>query len=272
MKKIEPTLERAIARDEPELAVITGGIELPQDNEDEIDLRVPAVTYTQTRVLEVRPEVMQRNRLIAPTDAGAALNAFKLLRTQLLQIMDRNDWCALGVTSPGPGAGKTLTAINLAISLALDVNHTVLLVDLDLRRPSVHRYFGLEDTRGLGDYLTGGSDLRGLLFNPGIERLVVLPGGAPRENSSELLTSPRMIELAREMKARYRSRIVLFDLPPLFAGDDALAFSPRLDAVLMVAEEGRTKKREIEAAVALLGAVPIIGPVLNKARMKTAPY
>ena len=272
MKKLEPTLERAITREEPELAVIKGGTDHPQDRADSIDLRIPALAYTQTRILRIRPEVLERNRVITPTDTGPVIAAYKLLRTRLLQIMDRNDWCALGVTSPGPGEGKTLTSINLAISLALDVNHTVLLVDVDLRRPAVHRYFDLEGGPGLADYLTGNCDLRGLLFNPGVERLVVLPGGAPIENSSELLTSPRMVELAREMKARYRSRIVLFDLPPLFADDDVLAFSPRLDAVLLVAEEGRTKRTELEAAAAMLGEVPVLGPVVNKARVKARGY
>lgn len=258
-------------REDAGLAVIAGGGERLEQRASSDEQQMKPV-YTQTRILRVRPETLSRNRVISPTDTGPAIGAYKVLRTRLLQVMSRNDWCALGVTSPRAGEGKTLTAINLAISLALDVNHTVLLVDLDLRRPSVHRYFGLEESRGLGDYLKENCDLRGLLFNPGIDRLVVLPGGAPVENSSEMLTSPRMVDLAREMKARYRSRVVLFDLPPLFAGDDVLAFSPRLDAVLLVAEEGKTRKGDLETAATMLRDIPVLGPVLNKSRIQLEPY
>lgn len=228
--------------------------------------------YTQTRVLDIRPEVFRKNRLIHPHDAGPAMSAYRQLRTQVLLAMRRSGWTSLGITSPGMAEGKTLTAINLAISLAMDVNHTVMLADLDLRRPGVHRAFGLEERPGLSDYLISNADLRGLLFNPGIPRLVVLPAGQPLPNSSEMLSSPRMNQLVEEVKTRYPARIVLFDLPPLLAADDVLAFSPQLDAVLLVAEEGRTRKKELEAAAEMLHGVPVIGPVLNKARAKIRVY
>lgn len=228
--------------------------------------------YTQTRVLDIRPEVFRKNRLIHPADAGPAMSAYRQLRTQVLLAMRRNGWTSLGITSPGTAEGKTLTAVNLAISLAMDVNHTVMLADLDLRRPGVHRAFGLEERPGLSDYLISNADLRGLLFNPGIPRLVVLPAGQPVPNSSEMLSSPRMNQLVEEVKTRYPERIVLFDLPPLLAADDVLAFSPQLDAVLLVAEEGRTRKKELEAAAEMLQGVPVIGPVLNKARAKIRVY
>jgi Mrp family chromosome partitioning ATPase len=170
------------------------------------------------------------------------------------------------------GEGKTLTAINLAISLALDVNHTVMLVDLDLRRPSVQRYFGIEPGRGLADFLAEGRELREMLFNPGIERLVVLPGGTPVQNSSEMLSSPRMGWLADEMRSRYSSRLVLFDMPPLLAADDVLAFSRHLDAVLLVVEEGRTGRDELQRARTLLQDIPVLGPVINKARAEIVTY
>lgn len=231
-----------------------------------------SIIYTQTRVIDVRPDVFRRNRLIMPVDTGPAMSAYRQMRTQLLLLMRKNGWKSLGITSPNTSEGKTLTAVNLAISAAMDVNHTVLLADLDLRRPAVHRRFGLESGIGLSDYLAGARDLPGLLFNPGLSRLVILPGGTPMENSSEMLCSPRMAHLADELKTRYASRIVLFDLPPLLATDDVLAFSPYLDAVLLVAEEGRTKKKELDLAASLLGDVPVIGPVVNKSKVKVRVY
>ena len=101
---------------------------------------------------------------------------------------------------------------------------------------------------------------------------IVLPGGAPLENSSEMLSSPRMTQLSGEMKRRYASRVVLFDLPPLLSSDDTLAFSPQLDAILMVSEDGKTKKKDLDRAADLLKDVPVIGPVMNKSRQKIEVY
>jgi capsular exopolysaccharide synthesis family protein len=178
--------------------------------------------------------------------------------------MRTNGWKTLAVTSPGEGNGKTLTAINLAISLAREVNQTILLVDLDLRRPSLGPYFVDGPTRGLSDYLTEGADLEDLLIHPGIERLVILPGNHSFTQSSEMLSSPKMVQLVEELKTRYTDRLTLFDMPPLLAGDDVIAFLPYLDAVMLVIEEGKTTSDELTKAYQLLGEKNIMGTVLNK--------
>jgi capsular exopolysaccharide synthesis family protein len=175
-----------------------------------------------------------------------------------------NGWKTLAITSPGEGNGKTITAINLAISLARDVKQTVLLVDLDLRRPSMASYFFEHAVPGLSDYITEDRPLSELLINPGIERLVLLPGHHSFTHSSEVLSSPKMIELVQELKSRYEDRLILFDMPPVLAGDDVLAFLPYLDAVMLVIEEGRTTKDELSRAYDLLSDDKILGTVLNK--------
>jgi capsular exopolysaccharide synthesis family protein len=197
---------------------------------------------------------------------GPFVDAYKILRTQVMHRLRENGWNVLGVTSPGYREGKTLTAVNLAISLAMETTQTVLLVDSDLRDPSVQHVFGLKDCPGLADYLLDDSPLENLLLHPGIGRFVLLPGGRAITSSTEILTSPKMVALVEELKHRYPARIVIFDLPPLLHTADVLAFSPYTDALLMVVEEGKTTGEELQRALGLVrNSRPVLGTVLNKA-------
>ena len=224
-----------------------------------------SLIYSQTRTIDVAKDFLREKRVISGLEQDAFTDAYKILRTQVLQRLRENKWNSLAVTSPGENEGKTLTAINLAISLAMDVDCTVLLVDADLRHPSVHSYFGLEEAFGLSDYLISDKPLSELLIHPApVPGLVVLPGGKPLINSSEMLSSPKMVRLVEELKARYPSRIVLFDLPPLLSAADALAFSPYVDAALLILEEGKTQTQDAQHAVELLKGTSLIGTVLNK--------
>ena len=181
-------------------------------------------------------------------------------------------WNALAVTSPAPGDGKSLTAINLAISLAREMHQTVLLVDMDLRNPSLQKYFGLHVEKGIGDYLLHGVAMGEILINPAIERLVILPGREPLFNSSEILASPAVGIMVQELKQRYPSRIVLFDLPPVLSADDALSFAPYVDAFLLVLREGKTTREEIQQSCEMLKDATILGTVLNASDDKIATY
>lgn len=223
-----------------------------------------SVTYTETRRIPLSASVMEKHRLIAGSGKDAVTSAYKVLRTQVLQRLKGNNWNALAVVSAKHREGKSVTAVNLAISLAQEVTHTVLLVDLNLHDPTLHRFFDYHPPHGLSDYLTNGVALKEVLFNPGIDRLVVLPAGSALANSSEMLSSPKMTALVDELKARYPSRIVLFDLPPLLSSDDALAFAPYVDAALLVIQDGATDRDELMRAMSLLGETPVIGSVLNK--------
>ena len=230
------------------------------------------VRYTLTKMVEVSQEQLLTNRIIAALPEHPFKDAYRMLRTRVLQTMRNNGWTSVAVTGPASGCGKTLTAINLAVSLAMEVSNTVLLVDLDLRRPTVHKYFGYEPELGLSDYLTTDIPLHQLLFTPGIDRLVVLPGRSALPNSAEMLRSPRMIALVNELKTRYPDRLIVFDLPPILAADDALAFSPYTDCFLMVAESGGTKKEDLQKAYGILKNTPLVGTVLNKSDAPTSGY
>jgi capsular exopolysaccharide synthesis family protein len=268
MERIKQALERAREQ---------RGDTAPAAKAEWVRARAPAATpqevvYTQTRQVDLDPDYLRHNRVISgPADRIG--EPYKILRTKVLQRMRANGWQSLAITSPTQGCGKTLTAINLAISIAREVNQTVLLVDLDLRRPQVSTYFTTRSMPGIGDHLVNDAPVEGLLFNPkGIDRLVVLPGNTPISHSSEMLSSPKMVALAEELRSRYPSRIVIMDMPPVLACDDVLAFSPYFDAVLLVAEEDKTRKEEMARAVSLLEKTNLLGSVLNKSSIASSDY
>ena len=230
------------------------------------------VRYTMTKMVEVSQQTLLKNRIISALPEHKYKDSYRMLRTRVLQTMRNNGWTTIAVSGPASGCGKTLTAINLAVSLAMELTHTVLLVDCDLRKPTVHRYFDYEPELGLSDYLTSDVPLHQLLFSPCIDRLVVLPGRSALSNSAEMLRSPRMITLVNELKTRYPDRLIVFDLPPILAADDALAFSPYTDCMLMVAESGGTKKDDLQRACEIVRNTPLVGTVLNKSVTPSAGY
>lgn len=223
------------------------------------------IVYSTTKTITLSNDVMRSHRLIAGFEEGAFVDAYKMLRAQMLQQFHQKGWNILGISSPSAQEGKTLTAVNLSLALAMDLAHTVLLVDADLQRPSVHRSFGMDNAQGLTEYLFDDALLAKLFIHPGIGRFVFLPGGRPIKNSAEALASPKMAALVQELKHRYPSRLVVFDLPPLLSRADALEFSSHIDALVLVVEEGRTASVEVERAMGMLkGSVPILGGILNK--------
>ncbi len=263
MERIKQALEKA--RSEREKAGAGSGTARPSSGVGTPQL----ITYSRTRTVEVTEDFLREKRIISGLEQNSFTDAYKILRTQVLQRLKENNWNSVAITSPGFNEGKTLTAVNLAISLAMEVNYTVLLVDADLRHPSIHGYFGVEQGYGLSDFLTDDKPLGDLLVHPAnIPRFVILPGGKSLLNSAEMLNSPKMARLVDELKTRYPSRIVIFDLPPLLSAADALAFSPYVDAALLVVEEGKTQTEDARRAVGLLQGTNLIGTVLNKSWTK----
>jgi capsular exopolysaccharide synthesis family protein len=232
------------------------------------------IIYHRTRTVALYPGWLKQNRILTGDSTDEAAKAYKVLRTQVSQRMRQHGWKTLGITSPGPGEGKTLTAINLSISLALEPGHTVLLVDADLRRPSVHNYFGIEVEHGLREHLLDGMPVEDILVHPQIQRLVLLPGSKSLGTSSEMLSSPDMLDLVQQLKRRYPTRLVIFDLPPVLVADDVQALAPYLDAMLLVVEEGKTERDHLVRAAELLQATNqnLLGTVLNKSAESNSMY
>jgi len=177
--------------------------------------------------------------------------------------MKKHNMSTLAVTGPELGSGVTTTAANLAIAIALDVNQTVLLVDLNLRSPAIHQKFGFQPQSGIDDYLRGEAQLKDCLVTPGVSRLVILPARAPKGETAEIISSPRMTALAKELQGRYADRIIIYDTPPLLTSGDTLGFLPNVDAVLLVARSGKTTKTELDRSAHLLGNKAIVGTLLN---------
>ncbi len=233
---------------------------------------VESINYILTRVQKPNNAKLHENRVITTFKPGNWLESYKMLRTRILQVMDSNSWTTFAVSGASNRAGSSLISVNLAISIAMELDQTVLLVDANLNSPAIHTMLDIEADEGLGDYLLHDRPVHELLINPSIERLVVLPAGKPVLNSTEILRSPKMIQLVDELKNRYPSRIIIFDMPPILTQADALSFSPYVDSVLLVVDEGHTKTDELKHAAELLKDVNVLGSVFNKATDQHIKY
>jgi protein-tyrosine kinase len=231
------------------------------------------IVYSRTKIFSPGRDVLERNRVLDPSSTEAAAAAFRMLRTQVLQRMDAHGWHSLAIFSPTADDGKTTTAVNLAVSLANDRRHTVLLVDFDFKRPSVASRLGLMPEFGSDDALCGRARVEECLYHPeGFERLVVLPARSTLINSSEVLAGPRSRDIVNELRDRYPERVILYDLPPVLRADDALAFAPLVDCGLVVASEGHTKRIDLVRTMELLQKTPLVGTVLNRAAEAMSGY
>lgn len=230
-----------------------------------------APVYSECRSVRLDPERLRKNRCVCFFPEAPELSSYKVLRTQLVHRCRPNNWNTIMITSAVPGEGKTLTAINLAAAFARAFGQTALLVDCDLQRQSIHHYLGIQSPKGLADYLQNGASLRDLIIWPRVEKLTFISGGKPVRDSSELISSPRMAELAAEMKARYSDRYIFFDLPPLLAEADALAFAPLVDCILMVVHPG-TSFKDIQRALDLVPKEKFLGFVLNRVESSNDDY
>jgi Mrp family chromosome partitioning ATPase len=216
--------------------------------------------------LKVNWAELKERRIISTDDVQHAGHAYRMLRTQILHRARAHGVTTLGIIGATNGEGKTLTAINLAISLAAEPNQTVMLVDLDLRRPSVARMLGLTVDRGLESWFGGDEPTKNVCYSiEGNERLYVLPTLAPLVASSEILASMSARRLIHELKDRDPGRLLIIDLPPVLLSDDVLAISPLLDGVVLVVNERRTRREDIVRVVELLGNTKVVGTVLNRA-------
>jgi protein-tyrosine kinase len=210
-------------------------------------------------------QALRERRIISPDGSDPAGHAYRMLRTQVLQRARAHGLSTVGIVSPANGEGKTLTAINLAFSLAAEPNQTVFLVDLDLRRPAIAQTLGIAPEAGLESWFGGDDPTKKACYAlEGIERLYVLPTLAPVPGSSETLAGLGTRRLLSELKDREGTgRMLIVDLPPVLLSDDALMVAPLLDAVVLVVNERRTQREDVTRVIQLLGDTRIVGTVLN---------
>ncbi|MDZ7651156.1 MAG: XrtA-associated tyrosine autokinase [Burkholderiaceae bacterium] len=169
------------------------------------------------------------------------------------------------ITSSLPGEGKTFTSINLALSIAMEVDSTVLLVDADVARPAVLDRLGLPSSPGLLDLLTQPElEFADVLLRTNVERLSILPAGTPHSRATELLASTGMSRLLDEMANRYPDRILVFDAPPLLLSTESRALATQVGQVLMVVEADRTTQSTVTTALGMIESCPVVMTILNK--------
>jgi protein-tyrosine kinase len=231
-----------------------------------IDNATESIDFSRLPNVIPDEELLVANRIVAAQPDAPERSVYKVLRTRVLQRMRAAQWNVIGVTGSGPGEGKTLTAINLAYSLAQDVNHSVILIDLDLRRPSIHTVLGLEPKKDLSDFLDGSAKLEEILVRPGEDRLAIMTNQATHRDSSEILSSPEIGWLTGQLRNLGPKTITIFDLPPVLAGDDVIAFAPLLDALLLVVGQGTCRRDALVETHELLQDANILGVILNNSR------
>lgn len=190
---------------------------------------------------------------------------FNLLRSRLFRLRRAHGWRLFGVVSAGPGVGKSFVATNLAAALSRSPDATTYLVDLDLRRGSVAENFGCSAVNGLRQYLEHETDT---LVDAGLcpqgEKLILIPTDASKTHSAELLAGERMNALFDDMRSHSMSSMFICDLPPVFANDDAAIVTAKLDAYLLLVEDGRTTRKQVRDSVNALAPATCAGIVLNR--------
>jgi Mrp family chromosome partitioning ATPase len=205
-----------------------------------------------------------QNRIIS-NEQDPVLNAYRVLRTRVLQKMEENNWRTLAVVSPGAGAGKSVTAINLSIAIGSKQGSRATLVDLDFYRPKVAQYLGIAEPPSILDFFEGTASLPDVTVKPDLADVLVIANERISRRGAEHLTSAKADELIARTVNDYGSRVVVFDMSPLLGCDDTIAFLPKVDCVLLVVASGQTREAEYKEAARILGDVKIVGTVLNKA-------
>lgn len=229
------------------------------------------IFYSGTKVTKIDDKILKKGKVISLFHDIDKIDEIKTLRTQVLNHLNDIGGNSILITSSNPYEGKTFTAINLSVSIAQELDRTVLLVDADLRKHLKHHkdfatdFFGTEMDEGLSNYLLGQAEIQDLLVNPGIDRLVLLPAGRPLPNSAELLGSPRMVMLVNDIKNRYSDdRIIIFDSSSLLNCADPLVLSRYVDGILFVVEHEKTSAAQLKKSMELLKDKPLLGTVFNK--------
>jgi protein-tyrosine kinase len=219
------------------------------------------------RALDISSDQLDEQNIVGFRNADTRARPFKLLRSQILRRVHEDGLRVLGITSASPNVGKTFVATNLAAALSRIADMNVILIDLDLHRPAVASRFSFSpDSKGIHDVLTGDATMEDVARRVGEERLIVVPGFRRDVATGELLTNPRGDAMFAGLHGAGPNTIVLVDMPPIFADDDAVIISKQLDGYLLIAQDGRTTAKQVKETIRLLSPTPMVGAVLNRFR------
>jgi len=230
------------------------------------------VPEPQEEIAKTTPEdEILDSKLVSFFQPGSIVaEQFRKLRTYLIRPGSENPPRTILVTSAFSGEGKSLVAINLAISIAIELHSHAVLVDCDLRNPTLSRWFGYEKAKGLSDYLLSKAELPELLVKTQIDKLTLLCGGSTQDNPVELIGSHKMDALVEELRARYEDRYIILDSSPILATTEPNVLNKIVDGILFVVRAGITPRESVQQAIKLLEKDKIMGVVLNDLEFKSA--
>lgn len=235
--------------------------------------RAPGQHYTALERLEFDAATCAQYNILLTDEqmkaAGHAAAAYRLMRSRVLHRFKDINSPRIGITSAAPGEGKTVTALNLAMSIARDKQRPVYLFDLDMRNPSVFRWVGCRPPHQLSQYLSGSLAPEQVLYQTSVENLVLAGAFDAAQGASELLASSRLDELLNYVQRRSPDALVLIDLPPVLSTDEALVVAPRTDAMFLVVSEGMTRRDALTRAIDMLSDFKVAGIVLNRSTENT---
>jgi exopolysaccharide/PEP-CTERM locus tyrosine autokinase len=229
--------------------------------------------YPEVKVASSEPtpdDIVLDDKLVSYFQPSSMVaEQFRRLRQYIIKPGIDDSPKALLVTSAMAGEGKSLIAINLAITIAIELHSHALLVDCDLRNPSLSRFFGLHEALGLSDYLQGNVELDGLFVKTSVDKLSVLCGGSLQDNPVELIGSNKMKSLIQDLRSRYNDRYIILDSSPLLATTEPSVLNEMVDGILYVVKAGETPRETVVQAMNLLRKEKIMGVVLNSVEFKT---
>jgi protein-tyrosine kinase len=226
------------------------------------------------REIMLNKALLESKRIVAHDPLGESGRYYDMLRTQVLQAMDHSGWHILAITSATAGCGKTVTACNLAMSIARLPERSVLLVDMDLHKPKVAEYLGLDARQGLLSVLRGEASLSSAIVTASIgdNRMLVLPGEVGRSASAEWMASQAMTNCLQTLRRDFRSQVVILDLPPVLVGDDVISLLPQIDSVLLIASVGASTVSDIKECYKHIRSTQIVRVVVNKVSDKSEGF
>ena len=224
-------------------------------------------TPAPKRSPDIQPDSFQRpidqKIIVYHKPDSLAAEHFKVLRASLFHPPDGKEIRSVLVTSAMEQEGKTMTACNLAVSIAQSVNPHVLMIDADARRPNIHNMLGMENKKGLTDYLQADEPLSEFLLKSPVPKLTVLTAGSRVRNPAELMTSQKMHALLEETRQRYDDRFIIVDSPPAILAAETITLSKYVDGVILIVRYATSTREAVEEAVTRIGREKILGIVFN---------
>ncbi|MCD4674900.1 MAG: polysaccharide biosynthesis tyrosine autokinase [Desulfobacula sp.] len=231
-----------------------------------VETKIHQDSFAEPDSAETLSFTLDTNLISALKPHSVVAEQFRNLKNNILFPEKGNPPRTIMVTSTSPGEGKSFVAANLAVSIAQNIDEYVLLMDCDLRAPSIDSMFGFGDVDGLSEYLSNTKPIATLLLNTFLDKLKILPAGHIPDNPSELLSSDQMKRLLHEVKLRYSDRYIIMDTPPPYVTSETSALARQVDGIILVVRQGHTRKQDIHDIIDIYGREKILGVVYNDAK------